>query len=86
MKQPTPTTLTAKCEKCLFGRPVTIIEREDAEGRKAATRKRMCECHVARPTRSGWPVVRLDDYCSHHVDRESGERTYAALVPMGGVQ
>lgn len=75
-------TKCAHCAECLFGRPVTVIEGKDKE----QTKREMCECHVARPTRSGFPLVRLDDFCSHHVDRVSGERTYAGFVPEGGVQ
>ena len=67
---------TAKCANCLFGRPVTITD-----DKKKSTKREMCECHVARPTRSGFPIVRLDDYCACHVDAATGERTFAGLAP-----
>ena len=72
---------TAKCETCIFGRPVTISDR-DKSGKETG-RREMCECHVARPTRYGFPVVRLDDFCACHVDAASNERTFAGLVPNG---
>lgn len=69
---------TARCTDCLFGRPVTIVDK-DKDGRELG-RREMCECHVARPTRFGFPAVRLDDFCACHVDATSGERTFAGLV------
>lgn len=69
---------TAKCIDCIFGRPVTIIDR-DKSGKETG-RRDMCECHVARPTRYGFPVVRLDDFCACHVSAESAERTFAGMV------
>ena len=40
----------------------------------------MCECHVARPTRYGFPTVRLDDFCALHVCAKTLERTFAGLA------
>ena len=73
---------TAKCANCIFGRGVTIVDK-DKSGKETA-RRDMCECHVARPTRYGFPVVRLDDFCALHVHAASGERTFAGLLPSGG--
>ena len=70
----------ATCATCIFGRGITI-EDKNRKGEVVATRE-MAECHVARPTRFGFPVVRLDDFCSMHVDRASAERTFAGLVPQ----
>lgn len=69
---------TARCIDCLFGRPATIVDK-DKDGKETA-RREVCECHVARPTRYGFPCVRPDDYCSCHVDAATGERTFAGLV------
>ena len=71
----------ARCDGCLFGRGVTLEDR-DKRGRLTG-RRRMCECHVARPTRSGFPVVRPDDFCALHVGALTGERTFAGLVVPG---
>ena len=50
----------------------------------------MCECHVSRPTREGFPVVRPDDFCAFHVSIRARRRTFeglgadaAALAPAG---
>lgn len=85
-RTPSPTKGTAKCASCAFGRAVTIID-YDKHGKQTGTRD-MCECHVARPTRNGFPVVRLDDFCSCHVDATTFERTFAGLVATanGGAQ
>ena len=72
------TTKAATCAGCLFGRPATIIDRD--KGGKEMARREMCECHVARPTRYGFPVVRCDDFCACHVDAATHERTFAGLV------
>ena len=69
---------TAKCENCIFGRAVTVIDK-DKSGKETA-RREMCECHVARPTRYGFPIVRLDDFCACHVCAATTERTFAGLV------
>ena len=53
-KKASETRGTAKCASCLFGRPVTVIDK-DKSGKETARRK-MCECHVARPTRYGFPI------------------------------
>lgn len=74
---------TARCDECLFGRPVTVVDK-DKDGREIG-RREVCECHVARPTRFGFPTVRIDDFCSCHVDAASGERTFAGLVIPGTV-
>jgi len=74
---------TARCSECLFGRPVTVSDR-DKSGKETA-RREMCECHVARPTRYGFPLVRLDDFCACHVDAKTNERTFAGLVIPGTV-
>lgn len=60
----------ATCMKCLFGRMV-----------ESAKKGTVCECHVARPTASGFPTVRPDDFCPLHVSVRSRKRTYAGLVP-----
>lgn len=67
------------CLNCAFGRQVTVVT-EDKKSGKETDRRNMCECHVARPTRFGFPVVRLDDFCSFHADPKTGERAYAGLV------
>ena len=79
MKKVSMTKNTAACAACLFGRAVEIVDRD--KGGKEVSRRSMCECHVARPTRSGFPVVRLDDFCACHVDAKTGERTFAGLAP-----
>lgn len=70
---------TARCADCMFGRPVTVIDHNKA-GTETA-RREVCECHVARPTRYGFPTVRLDDFCALHVDARTAERTFAGLAP-----
>ncbi len=70
---------TASCVGCMFGRPVTIVDHDKAG--KETDRREMCECHVARPTRYGFPCVRLDDFCALHVDAKTAERTFAGLAP-----
>lgn len=82
MKTKKETFGTAKCEHCLFGRAVTLSDK-DKKGHEVNKRE-MCECHVARPTRYGFPVVRLDDFCALHVEAATGERTFAGLVAAGG--
>lgn len=70
-----------RCDGCIFGRPIII---EVKRGKGADAKKEqipMCECHVARPTRNGFPTVRLDDFCSLHVDAETCERSFAGLTP-----
>ena len=47
---------------------------------KETGRREMCECHVARPTRYGFPTVRMDDFCALHVDSKTLERTFAGLA------
>lgn len=69
----------AVCDNCLFGRLVTVVEK-DKSG-KELNRLDMCECHVSRPTVRGFPVVRRDDFCALHVDRGTLARTYAEIVP-----
>ena len=64
----------AKCEQCLFG---FKLYAKNGDGTMNAVK---IECHVARPTKSGFPVVRFEDYCSFHVNGETGERTFAGLV------
>jgi hypothetical protein len=66
--------LTADCTELEIG------SYEDKKSGKETDRRNMCECHVARPTRFGFPVVRLDDFCSFHADPKTGERAYAGLV------
>lgn len=78
MKTPHETLNTAKCETCIFGREITIADK--AKDGQVVNRRQMCECHVARPTRYGFPVVRLDDFCACHVDAKTAERTFAGLV------
>lgn len=82
MRKVSETKNTAACAACLFGRAVEIIDRD--KGGKEVSRRSMCECHVARPTRYGFPVVRPDDFCALHVDAAKGERTFAGLVPNAG--
>lgn len=76
------THVTARCAECLFGRKIALVDvvRGDEGERRA-----MCECHVARPTKWGWPVVRMDDFCALHVDAKTHERTFAGLT-QGGAQ
>lgn len=81
MKEKKDTRGTARCAECLFGRPVTVVDK-DKSGKETA-RREMCECHVARPTRYGFPTVRLDDFCACHVCAATAERTFAGLV-VGG--
>lgn len=78
MKAKAETRGTARCEDCIFGRAVTIADK-DKRGKVTATRQ-MCECHVARPTRFGFPVVQLDDFCGCHVSAATAERTFAGMV------
>lgn len=66
-----------RCDGCLFGRMAIVVEKDKAG---VETRRNVCECHVARPTRSGFPMVRLDDFCACHVDAKTYERTFAGLV------
>ena len=80
-KKASETRGTAKCAGCLFGRPVTVVDK-DKSGKETA-RREMCECHVARPTRYGFPTVRLDDFCACHVCAKTAERTFAGLVVAG---
>ena len=74
---------TARCAECLFGRGVTITDYNKAG--KVTDKREMCECHVSRPTRYGFPVVRTDDFCACHVDAKTGERTFAGLAPVATV-
>ena len=70
-----------RCDECLFGRAVTITVKK-GKGKDATEEAvPMCECHVARPTRYGFPVVRPDDFCSYHVDADTCERSFAGLIP-----
>ena len=66
---------SAKCARCLFARLVAVPNDDYGNASK------MCECHVARPTSHGFPIVRRDDFCSCHVDAETHERTFANLAP-----
>lgn len=68
----------ARCAECLFGRLVLVADK-DKRGVETG-RREMCECHVARPTRTGFPVVRPDDFCALHVDADTMDRTFAGLV------
>lgn len=69
----------ATCAGCLFGRAVEVV---GTCGCASATPPvKMCECHVARPTRFGFPVVRPDDFCALHVDAKTRNRTFAGLAP-----
>ena len=76
----TNTRCGAICANCLFGRGVTVIDRDKATGNEVG-RRDVFECHVARPTRFGFPCVRPDDFCSLHVSASNCERTFAGLVP-----
>lgn len=78
MKKPHETLNTAQCATCIFGRKVTIADK-NKKGEVINSRE-MCECHVARPTRYGFPVVRLDDFCACHVEASTAERTFAGLI------
>lgn len=71
---------TARCSECIFGRGVTIVDK-DKTGKELG-RRECYECHVSRPTRYGFPVVRTDDFCACHVDAKTGERTFAGLAPV----
>ena len=83
MKNAKDTNGTACCALCMFGRHVTIVDQDKGGSEKA--RREMCECHVARPTRYGFPVVRLDDFCGLHVDVRTGEKTFAGLIPSAAL-
>lgn len=78
MKEEQNTRRTVRCANCLFGRTVTITDKAK-DGSVWATRE-TCKCHVARPTRYGFPTVQLDDFCSCHVDAQTLECTFAGLV------
>lgn len=81
-KEKKATLGTARCSECIFGRGVTIVDK-DKTGKELG-RRECYECHVARPTRYGFPVVRDDDFCACHVDAKTGERTFAGLAPVAG--
>lgn len=81
-KEKKATLGTARCAECIFGRGVTIVDKDKAG--KVTGKREMCECHVSRPTRYGFPVVRTDDFCACHVDAKTGERTFAGLAPSAG--
>ena len=68
----------ARCEECIFGRCVVIVD-TNKRGEEIS-RRELCECHVARPTRYGFPTVRRDDFCSCHVSAKTSERTFAGLL------
>ena len=67
---------SARCDGCLFGRKVIIVKR----GRADKDGNARCECHVARPTSHGFPVVRCDDWCSCHVSARTHERTFGGII------
>ena len=72
---------TATCAGCLFSRLVSIPKRGPKPRDGHDNSSPMCECHVARPTSHGFPIVRRDDFCSCHVDADTHERTFANLAP-----
>lgn len=81
MKTAQPTKNCERCDECLFGRAVTITVKT-GKGKDATEEAvPMCECHVARPTRYGFPTVRPDDFCSYHVDADTRERSFADFSP-----
>lgn len=67
---------SARCDGCLFGRKVIIVKRGPVDKDGNAR----CECHVARPTSHGFPVVRCDDWCSYHVGARTHERTFGGII------
>lgn len=67
----------ARCDGCLFGRCVTVTI---TRGSEVIGQEERCECHVARPTREGFPCVRRDDWCSLHVEAKTRERTFGGVV------
>lgn len=81
MKIAKDTRGTAQCSSCVFGRCVTIVD-TDKKGHEIS-RHDCYECHVARPTRYGFPVVRKDDFCALHVDATTLEQTFKGLVSAG---
>jgi hypothetical protein len=68
----------ARCDGCIFGRCIVVVD-TNKRGEEVS-RRELCECHVARPTRSGFPTVRRDDFCSCHVSAKTTERTFAGLL------
>lgn len=85
MREARDTRGTARCIECLFGRAITIVDKPrktKANPDPADIVREMCECHVARPTRFGFPTVRPDDFCALHVDAVTCERTFAGLAPQ----
>lgn len=74
-----PTKAKPTCVGCMFGKMATIVchDKNGAE----TDRREVCECHVARPTRYGFPTVRHDDFCALHVDAKTGARTFKGLAP-----
>ena len=82
----------SRCDNCLFGFVAEITREKKRMGRKPKLAEgetppppemittTVCECHVARPTKFGFPKVRLDDFCSMHVNADTLERTYAGLA------
>lgn len=69
--------VNARCDECLFGRCVTVCE---ARHGNAVQTIEKCECHMARPTKLGFPLVRRDDWCSLHVDCYTGDRTFGGVA------
>ena len=69
--------VNARCDECLFGRCVTVCEARHGNTTQNIDK---CECHMARPTRLGFPLVRRDDWCSLHVDCYTGDRTFGGVV------
>ena len=68
----------ARCDECLFGRKIQVVKR----GPKDKSDNIRCECHVARPTSHGFPVVRCDDWCAFHVSAATHERTFNGLAAI----
>ncbi len=66
----------ARCDECLFGRNINC---EVLHGDTVEIVAK-CECHLARPTKTGFPIVRPDDWCSLHVDNYTMERTFGGMA------
>ena len=64
----------ATCSSCLFGRKVQN------------NRRKLCECHISRPTVTGFPFVRQDDCCLCHIDETSRKWSFEGLLPDGFIR
>lgn len=69
-----------KCANCLFCKKVTIKSQVGKGKTAQEVEIEVNECHIYRPTRTGFPAVREDDFCSFHTNID-GNRTYSGLNP-----